>query len=113
MDDFYIPPHQQQRNEVQLAVCQYFAQGGGVEPEESEFEVWAEGLPSLQRVICTVAGFEAAKGNISFRRYCLELRGFSLYEYMTAHLSPTALDYWRTQPDIWGAALNPNYKNPK
>ena len=108
MDILYPPDYQQHRNEVQLAMCQYFALGGSIELEESDFAVWAEGLPNLQRVICTVAGFEAATQNVSFRRFCLELLGFSFYEYMTAHLYPTALDYWRTQPNIWGAVLNSN-----
>ena len=110
MDSIYLPPHQEQRNEVQLAVYHYFTQGADIEPLETEYEVWLVGLPSLQKVVCTVAGFEASKQNISFRRYLLELRGFSLYEYMKTHLSPSALVYWRNQSDVWGAALNPNYE---
>ena len=93
-----------------MAVCRYFELGGGIEPKEEEYEVWLEGLPYLQKVICTVAGFEAARQNISFRRYLLELRGHSLYEYMKQHLTPAGLVYWRNQTDVWGAALNPNYE---
>lgn len=58
-----------------------------------------------------VAGYEAAKQNLSFRRYVLELHGYCLYEYMKTHLSPTALHFWLHKHEvlgIWGASLNPN-----
>lgn len=112
MDIRYPPDHQQHHKEVQLTVVQYFALGGGIEPKESDFEVWLIGLPYLQRVIYSVAGFEAAKHNACFRRYCLELEGFSFYEYMSTHLSPCARAYWQAQPDIWGAALNRTNEQP-
>jgi hypothetical protein len=104
-------PNQAERNEIQVAVCQYFAQGSNIEPDESSFSTWLVGLPAKQRIISMVAGFEAANQNLSFRRYVLELHGFCLYEYMTAHLSPTALHFWLHRQEvlgIWGASLNPN-----
>lgn len=104
-------PNQAERNEIQVAVCHYFAQGNGIEPNESVFSSWLTGLPTKQRIISMVAGYEAAKHNLSFRRYVLELHGYGLYEYMTTHLSPTALHFWLHRQEvlgIWGASLNPN-----
>lgn len=104
-------PNQAERNEIQVAVCQYFSQGITIEPTESAFSSWLVGLPLKQKVISMVAGYEVAKQNLSFRRYVLELHGFCLYEYMTTHLTPTALHFWLHRQEIlgiWGASLNPN-----
>lgn len=54
------------------------------------------------------AGFQAANQNISFRRYLLELHGFSLYDYMGTHLSLAAMRHWQQGCPIQEAALNPN-----
>lgn len=107
-----LPAYQPERNEIQLATCAYFEQGRRLVATSADFDAWVAGLLGVQQVVCQAAGFEAAKQNISFRRFLLESNGFSLYEYMEQHLSALAFEYWRRHYSggVWGAALNPNYE---
>lgn len=45
---------------------------------------------------------------MSFRRYVLEVRGFSLYDYLAERLSPDAFAYWLEQKHEHGLSLDPN-----
>ena len=97
-----------QQHEVQVAACHYYEQEKHLAATSADFADWVQGLPITQQIICQAAGFEAAKCNISFRRYLLERCGFSLYDHMNAHLSSAATQYWRCGCNVWGCALDPN-----
>ncbi|HEX8660216.1 MAG TPA: hypothetical protein VF690_21910 [Hymenobacter sp.] len=105
--DFYVPSDQLLRLEIRSAVHQYFAQGTALTPTEAEYEAWLLGLPGPLYAISRGAGFQCALLNRSFRRFVLEVRGFSLYEYLVEQLSPEALALWGTFKEQ-GSGLDPN-----
>ena len=101
------------QSEVQVAACRYYEQERHLVATSADFTDWVQDLPAPQRILCQGAGLRAAEQNLSFRRYLLERHGFSLYEYLTAHLSPQALHYWAHRCQAWGTALNPNHEWPQ
>ena len=106
-----ISPDVYLRYEVQRAVCRYFAQSVNLEPTEADYHNWLPGLPDPLYAICRAAGFPVAKRNLSFRRFVLEVRGFSLYEFLSEEISPEALSLWLTLKE-YGSGLNPNDWHP-
>ncbi|MDJ0367936.1 hypothetical protein QMK33_22570 [Hymenobacter sp. H14-R3] len=84
------------RMEVQQAVYQYFQLGAELVPTEADFSDWLAGLPPSLTGLYRAAGFTAARHNPSFKRFLLEVRGFSLHEHLTQQLSPAAFAWWLT-----------------
>lgn len=98
--------------EIQAATIRYYAQDEGLLATPEHFAAWLEGLPPRRRAVCAYSGWPAARDHASFRRYVLELHGFSLYAHFQAHLSPGAFAYWRQGGGDWQSALDPNQEAP-
>ena len=105
---FYIPPDQHLRNEIQTGIYHYFQQLANEAPTEEDFTNWVAGLPRRLSIICGINGLGVAKGNLSFMRYVLEVRGLSLYEYLSERVSAEALALWMTSKE-YGTSLHPNH----
>ena len=100
------------RYEIQVATIHYYAQDEGLPTTPAHFTMWLDGLPPQRRAVCAANGWPAARHHASFRRYVLELHGFSLYTHFQGHLSPGAFAYWQQGGGDWQSALDPNQETP-
>jgi|GEM_PF-1728192 len=98
--------------EIQVATIHYYAQDEGLPTTPAHFAAWLEDLPPRRRAACAANGWPAARHHASFRRYVLELHGFSLYTHFQGHLSPGAFAYWQQGGGDWQSALDPNQETP-
>lgn len=65
----------------------YHQQAEELEPTETDFNEWLEGLPINVREDMEMQGFELCKGVLSFRRYVMEKNDIGMGEWMRKNLS--------------------------
>jgi|GEM_PF-2939965 len=107
MVSFCISPDVFLRAEAQQEIRHYFARYHDGLPTEADFAQWLRGLPNPIRAIYIHNGLAIARRELSFRRYVLEVRGYSLCEHLRATLSAAAFDLWLESRE-YGTSLYPN-----
>ena len=76
---------------IQRAISDYFALGShALTPTKAAFEAWWPGLPGHLAGACRYKGFAGALPNLSFQRFVLESRGYSLHEHLAEVLEAAA-----------------------
>jgi len=84
------PPYVWLQYEAQRSILEYFACYQQLEPTPTDFKHWLESLPYSIRAISICSGYQCALQNLSFKRYVLETRGYSLYDHLQATISVEA-----------------------
>lgn len=77
------------------ASCAYHLEAEQLEPTETDFKEWLEGLPENVRKDMEIRGFELCKGVVSFTRYVMEKNDIGMSEWMKQHLSESDYKEYR------------------
>ena len=86
--------------EITHAARAYYQQLQQINCTETDFRDWLQTLPSAEREQMTASGFPIGCTRRAFQRYCLEWRGYSMREFMRAHLPMAAFNLWEVHNDF-------------
>lgn len=68
-----------------------------IEPTESDYLNWLEGLREPIKSAMKEKGYQACMSTLSLKRHAMELADHGLDEYLKQHLSEDDYTWWRSQ----------------
>ncbi|ALW83788.1 hypothetical protein AUC43_00910 [Hymenobacter sedentarius] len=80
--------------EIHRAIQAYCAQARALPLTATDFYDWLAALPPDRRAEVKAQGMRASKAEPEFLSFCLEWRGYTLWNFMAGHLSLEAFDHW-------------------
>lgn len=83
-------------SEITTAAKAYYAQTSDFPLTATDFLDWLDSLPAARRADVLARGFITSQAEPDFLRWCLELRGYSMREFMADQLSLVAYNLWFT-----------------
>jgi hypothetical protein len=88
--------------EITHAARAYYQQLQQISCTETDFRDWLQALPMAEGEEMAASGFAIACTRRAFQRHCLEWRGYSMREFMRAHLPVAAFDLWEAHREFNG-----------
>ncbi len=79
---------------ITTAAQAYYAQTSHFPLTATDFLDWLDSLPAARRADVLARGFTTSQAEPGFLRWCLELRGYSMREFMAERLSVKAYELW-------------------
>ncbi|WP_375419542.1 hypothetical protein [uncultured Hymenobacter sp.] len=88
--------------EITAAARAYYAQVNAYPLTATDFQAWLDELPVARRAAALARGLPASRAEPAFLRYCLELRGLLMREFMAQRLSIAAFHLWQANGEFNG-----------
>lgn len=86
--------------EINAAAQAYYAQMADFPLTATDFYDWLASLSLARRTEVLKRGFTTTQSEPDFLRWCLELRGYSMRDFMAERLSVAAYDAWIGQDTV-------------
>ena len=89
-------------HEITRAAQAYYAQTSDFPLTATDFFDWLDALPAARRADVLARSFTTSQAEPDFLRWCLELRGYSMRDYMAEQLSAEAYALWAAHGEFNG-----------
>ena len=89
-------------HEITRAAQAYYAQTSDFPLTATDFFDWLDALPVARRADVLARGFTTSQAEPDFLRWCLELRGYAMRDYMAEQLSAEAYALWAAHGEFNG-----------
>lgn len=80
--------------EITHATKAYCAQASLLPLTTTDFYDWQASLAAARQAEVTARGFTASQAEPDFLRFCLEWRGYDMWNFMAGQLSLAAFELW-------------------
>jgi len=86
--------------EIALVTTAYYAQANSLTLTATDLYDWLATLPAARRERVLHTGFATSQAEPDFLRYCLELRGYSMRNFLAEELSVAAYALWAAHGEL-------------
>lgn len=80
--------------EITAATQAYYSQTSDFPLTATDFYDWMASLSAVRRADVLARGFTTSQAEPDFLRWCLEMRGYSMRDFMAERLSVAAYEMW-------------------
>ena len=88
--------------EITRAAQAYYAQATALQLTATDLYDWLATLPAARRAAVLHTGFASSQTEPDFLRFCLELRGYSMRNFLAEELSVAAYALWAAHGEFNG-----------